>query len=278
MSGSFATTVIKVGGELLLPEAEAALSSLVRSLADLVRAGTRLVVVHGGGPQTSALMRRLGQEPRLEQGRRVTDADALWSMVRAVRGEVNVRLTGRLVAEGLPAVGLDGLAGQCIRCVKEPPQPSPTAPGARLDYGYVGEITHVDGEFIEMFLQRAMVPVIACLGGDENGHPLNVNADTVARGVASALRSDHLVFVTGAPGVLRDRDEPNSRIPRLRAAEARAAIESGVIAGGMIPKVKEAFAAFEGGVAEVHVLGQLGPGELEQALTAPGSIGTVLEP
>ena len=278
MTARESTVVVKLGGELLLSAGSHALDPIAQSLAQLVRAGTPLVVVHGGGPQTNDLMRRLGQKPVLEQGRRVTDAEALWSMVRAVRGEVNVRLTGRLLREGLRAVGLDGLAGQCIRCVKEDPQPSSTAPGALLDYGYVGEITRVDADFIRMFLSRQMVPVIACLGVDESGHPLNVNADTVARGVASALSAHQLVFVTGAPGVLMDRDQPSTRIPRLRAEDAQKAIVSGVIAGGMIPKVREAFAAFAGGVKEVHVLGQLGAGDLERALRQPGSLGTVLEP
>lgn len=270
------TLVVKVGGELALPEREAELHALARDLAGAVGRGERVLVVHGGGPQTTALMRARGIEPRIVDGRRVTDEAALAALIMAVRGEVNLHLTSVLQAAGVDAVGLDGVSARCIFCVRQPPRPISSAKSALVDYGLVGDVERVDRRFFELFLDRGMVPVIACIGSDERGRPLNVNADALAGALASSMSAKRLLLITGVPGVLREMEDPGSRFVRLSAAEAREAIAVGAIAGGMIAKVEEAFSALAAGVPEVHILGRLGPGDLERALLEPGSMGTTL--
>lgn len=147
-----------------------------------------------------------------------------------------------------------------------------------MDYGQVGEITSVDRDLLDLLINASMVPLVACIGLGEDGALFNVNGDTVAAELASALRADALVLVTGTSGILRDKDDPTSRVARLDLAEAEQAIASGRIAGGMIAKVEEAGRALTRGVARVHVLGALTPGALEQELERPGSRGTVLRP
>lgn len=269
--------VVKLGGEMLLPEQAETLRPILNSIRALHEAGEQVVVVHGGGPQTSSLMKERGLEPRMVAGQRVTDASALQCLLMAVAGEANARLVAALVGNGLTAVGLNGISAGCIQCVRRSPRPVASAGGALVDYGLVGDVQRVDRAFIELFVERAMVPVIACVGTDREGGILNVNGDTVASELARAMRAETLALVTGTPGVLRDVADPSSRIQRLGRAELEGAIADGTIAGGMIAKVEEATRALDGGVSRVLVLGRLGEGELERAIRAPGCSGTVLE-
>ncbi|MBX2812283.1 MAG: acetylglutamate kinase [Myxococcales bacterium] len=280
MRVSFAsrTTVVKLGGELLFDENADELLSILVSLRARARAGDHIVLVHGGGPQTSALMGRYGLEPQMIEGRRVTDEMTLRILMQAVGGEVNTRLVSKFICLGVGAVGLSGVSGRCVLCAKEPAQLLVSEPGKRVDYGFVGEVIRVDEDFILQFCRQGIVPVLACLGVDESGQVYNVNADTLAAAVSVALKSDHLLLITGAPGVLQNLDDPQTRWSKLRVSEAQKAIADGRIRGGMIPKIREAFSALSGGVGEVHILGQLRDGDIERALESPGEIGTVLIP
>ncbi len=271
------TTVLKLGGELALPERQEELRIVAHDLAALVRRGERVVVVHGGGPQVSALSRARGLEPRLVDGRRVTDERTLEVLLHAVGGEVNFRIASALSATGLRAVGCSGASAHCVLCEKQPPRPSVAAGAAPVDYGWVGDVTRVDRDFLEALLSAAMVPVMACIGVDRRGSPLNVNADAFAAAVAGALAADRLLLLTGVPGVLGDPSDPSTRLARLDWAEAKAAVERGAVQGGMVAKLEEAFAALEAGVKAVHVLGRLGPGDLLRAIDQPGDLGTRIE-
>lgn len=270
--------VVKLGGELALPERRDELGPILRSIRAVVAQGRRVVVVHGGGPQTSRLMRSLGLEPTMVAGQRVTDEAALQCLTMAVAGEVSTRLVAAMVAEGIPAVGTTGISVACIRCVKRPPVMVATAGGAEVDYGLVGDVRRVDRALLDLLHRGAMVPILACIGTDGEGHALNVNGDTVAAEVAKALQADALVLVTSTPGVLRDLSDPRTRIPRMSVDEIPAAIAGGVIAGGMIAKMEEASRAVRGGVGRVLVLGGLGDGDLEAALDGTGRVGTAVEP
>lgn len=270
------TTVIKLGGELALPASSARLEAIVASVAELVASGERVVVTHGGGPQVSALMRERGLTPRMVAGQRVTDGAALTALIMAVGGEVNVALTSTLIGKGVDAIGLTGVSAGLIRCRRRPPKVVASENDALVDYGLVGDVVSVRHEMLEQLTALGLVPVIACIGADERGRPLNVNGDTVAQEVAVALRADRLLLLTSTPGVLADKDDLSTRIPILEREQARAEIAAGVIAGGMIAKVEEAFDAVSKGVKEVHILGDLGAGDLERAVRDPGSLGTVL--
>lgn len=269
-------TVLKLGGELLFPERGQELWPILQWVYTSVRARRPVVIVHGGGPQTSALMRKLALEPVMIDGRRVTDESALMAMVMAVGGEVNARLTGALLKVGVSAVGLSGLSAGCVQCRKEAPQPVASRGGEVIDYGFVGEVQRVKRDFLLSFCDRQMVPVLACVGADEEGQMYNVNADTMASAVSMSLSASRLLLITGAPGVLRDPDDQASRWSQLTVDEAQKAIDDGQIRGGMIPKIREAFKALSGGVKEVHILGRLQEGELSKVISNPGTIGTVI--
>jgi acetylglutamate kinase len=266
------SVVVKLGGEIL---DAAAIHDVAAGLARALQGqGTRLVVVHGGGPQATALSRRLGIEPRIVGGRRITDPAALEVVKMVVAGQLNVDLTAALRAAGVAAVGVHGASG-LIRAHRRPPRAVSGAGGEPVDFGLVGDIDGFDLGLLAALDRAGYLPVVACLGASAAGEVLNINADVVASQLAAALRSDALVAVTGVGGVRRDAADPATRIPRLTVAEARAAIASGTVSGGMIPKLEEAFVPLAAGVAAVHIVG---PGEIAACLQAPGSVGTVLVP
>jgi acetylglutamate kinase len=267
------TRVVKLGGEVIR---SAALPQLAREVATL-DAGTgqldaRVVVVHGGGPQTSALQKALGQTPNIVGGRRITDDDALEAIKMAVAGVANVDLCAALLAAGARPVGLHGGSSATIRAHKRPPRVVSGAGPKPIDMGHVGDVVGFNRELIEELLSLGYVPVLACLGADPAGRIFNINADIVATRLAVELSAEDLFLLMDAPGVLRNRDDPVSRIPRLTVAEARTLIQEGVVVGGMIPKLEESFEALAGGVARVHLLAH----DLPAAANSPGSVGTLL--
>jgi acetylglutamate kinase len=266
--------VVKIGGEIAQG---GALRAVAADVAALSARGERVFLVHGGGPQATALQRALGQEPKVVAGRRITDQAALDVMKRIVAGEVNVDLCAALVAAGARPVGLHGASSLVIEAVKRPPRVVTGGGPDPIDFGLVGDVVGFRRELLELLAGAGYVPVLACLGADRAGQVLNINADIIANQLAQALAADHLVLVTGTPGVLRDLADPASRIPELTAAGARAAIGDGTVRGGMIPKVEESLAVLDSGqVGAIHIVGDLGPGDLLRAIDQPGSIGTTL--
>ncbi len=262
--------VIKAGGEVLSGEALGALCTGVRALRD---AGVGCVLVHGGGAQATDLSRRLGIEPQMVGGRRITDAATLTVMKYVVAGQLNVDSVAALQAAGVAAVGLHGASGGVIRAVKRPPRRVSGGGDAPVDFGHVGDVTGFNTALLDLLAGGGYVPVLACLGAGADGAVYNINADVVASALAATLRADALLAVTLIGAVRRDVNNPASRVPRWTATEARAAIASGAITGGMIPKVEEALGALAAGVAAVHIVA---PGDLARAVTEPGAAGTVL--
>lgn len=267
--------VFKLGGEVVQSDALGVVAADVRALAD---EGHPVAIVHGGGPQATALSKRLGLTPTIVAGRRVTDRETLEVMKMAVAGQVNVDLCAALVAAGARPVGLHGASDRLIQAIKRPPRVMAGAGPEPIDFGHVGDIVGVRPELLRALLGLHYVPVVACLGAGDDGSVYNINADTVANHVAIALGARALVVVTDVPGVLRDVADPTSRLARLTEAEANEAIRSGVVTKGMIPKLEESFAAIREGVRAVHIVGRLGRGDLVRALTEPGSVGTMLVP
>jgi acetylglutamate kinase len=262
--------VIKLGGDVLEGEALAdAASEIARA-----RAGRRLLVVHGGGPQATALARRLGIESRLVGGRRVTDDPMLNIVKMIVAGRLNVDLVAALRGDGVPAFGVSGASG-VIRAHRRPPRVVSGAGDIAIDFGLVGDIDGFDVELLDALDARGALPVIACLGADASGTVLNINADVVASQLAGAVGAGALVACTAVGGVRRDKDDPSTRLARLTVAEAKAAIADGTVQGGMIPKLEEAFAPLAAGVGAVHIVA---PTEIATSLLAPGSVGTLLVP
>jgi acetylglutamate kinase len=259
--------VVKLGGEVV---AGGGLAAIARDVAALAKDGARLVVSHGGGPQATALSKRLGLEPRMVGGRRITDAATLEVMKMVIAGQVNVDVCSALRREGLRAMGLS----DCVVAVKRPPRKVSGGGDEPVDFGQVGDPTGFDLPMLEAAWSIGAVPVVACLGHDHDGNVYNINADMVANQLAGALKADALLLVTGAPGVLRDVKDPQSRIPRLTVEEGRRAIADGTVSGGMIPKLEESFQVLALGARSIYIL----DGHLRDALRSPGSIGTVLTP
>lgn len=269
-------TVIKLGGELLDEHHRDELGAIAADVKALIAEGHRVVFVHGGGPQSTALQKALGQEPRIVAGRRVTDEGTLDVIKMVVGGKLNIDLCSRLRAEGIDALGLHGVSGGVIRAEKRPPKVMPGAGPDPVDFGHVGDVSGVNRELVALLLDRGYTPVLACIGADAAGRAYNINADVVASGVATALEAERLLLVTGVAGVLRDINDPSSRIGRITAAEAKKAIDDGVVKGGMIPKLEESLEAVSRGVREVQIIGKLQPGDLARAVRQPGSVGTAV--
>jgi acetylglutamate kinase len=258
--------LVKLGGEVV----DDRLAEITAELAALAAAGHRVIVSHGGGPQVTALSTRLGLPTKMIAGRRVTDEATLFSAQLAIAGQVNVTLQNGLCRAGMRAVGLTGV----VTAKKRPPTVLSGAGLEPVDLGRVGDPTGFDLPLLRHLLDGGYLPVVACLGRDDDGGVLNINADLVANQLARALEVDALVLVTSAPGVLRDVADPGSRIPSLTVAEGRALIHSGAAKGGMVAKLDESLSAIEAGVRAIYIVQR----DVARAIAAPGSVGTVLVP
>jgi acetylglutamate kinase len=268
------TLVVKLGGEVVgSPEMDA----VAADVRELVARGHRVALVHGGGPQATALQRRLGIETRMVAGKRFTDPATLEVMKYAVAGQVNVDLCAALLRNGVMGVGLHGASGHAIQAARRPPRVLTGAGPEPVDLGLVGDVTGFNLPLLGDLWERGYVPVLACLGLSREGEALNINADTVASQLAGALRADALVLVTSTPGVLRDVRDPASRVGRMTRAAFREGVAAGTISGGMITKLEESFAVLSGGARSVVIVGKLRPGDLLSAVLEPGTVGTVLE-
>ena len=268
-----ASIVVKIGGELVeSPEMDAIAADVRR----LVEAGHKVSIVHGGGPQATALQKRLGIETRMVAGRRYTDEATLEVMKQIVAGKVNVDVCARLVRHGVLGVGLHGASALAVAARRRPPRVMAGAGPDPVDLGLVGDVVGFNLPLLGDLWARGYVPVLACLGCDEKGQALNINGDTVASQLAGALRADALVLVTSAPGVLRDVKDPASRIARITRAEFERGVADGSISGGMIPKLEESFEVLDEGARSVVIVGRLAPGDLVRAVLEPGSVGTAL--
>ena len=263
--------VLKFGGEVVADAEQ--LAAVWADVATLQDRGWRFVVVHGGGPQTSALGERLGVAQIKVAGQRVTDAQTLRVACQAIAGETSTLVVAAAWAAQVRAVGLS--AG-VVHAERRPPVTVASEGGKVVDYGLVGDISRVEVDPIEALWERGLTPVLNPIGiGSRPGLPalFNINADTVAAALAVELGAAHLFLITSVAGVLRDRQDPSTRIPHLDAVGATTAIAAGVIAGGMIPKVEAAVSSLSGESA-AHILAAQAGALLAEA-EAPGSCGTV---
>ena len=251
-------TIIKVGGKIVEePDTLAAL------IADFARIPGLKLLVHGGGRSATRLATQLGIEQKMVDGRRITDADTLRIVTMVYGGLVNKNIVTSLQAEGINAIGLTGADMDIIR--------SHRRPAGEIDYGFVGDVDRVDAHAIARLLDAGLVPVIAPLSHDGHGSMLNTNADTIASEVARALAplfDTTLTFCFEKPGVLADENDDSSVIKKIDRATYQQLRDRSIIAGGMIPKLDNAFKALNSGVKEVIIT-------KADAIAVPG-IGTVI--
>lgn len=236
-------TVVKVGGAVVEDEAR-----LSRLLSDFSAIEGRKVLVHGGGRRATAVASRLGIESKMVNGRRITDRDMLEVVTMVYGGLVNKNLVARLQANGVDAIGLTGADIDVIRSHKRPVKD--------VDYGFVGDVDHVDGHKLRTLIEAGITPVMAPLTHDGNGNILNTNADTIAAETAKALAEHYdvtLIFSFEKKGVLSNPDDEDSVIPLITRADFERYVADGTVAGGMLPKLENAFEAINAGVSRVNI-------------------------
>ena len=257
--------VIKYGGNAMINEdlKEQVMEDIV--LLSLI--GVKVVLVHGGGPEITDMLKKVGKESVFVDGLRVTDKETAEIVQMVLAGKINKSLVNLLQIKGGKAVGLSGMDGHLIEAeVKD----------ARL--GYVGRITAINTDPLTDLMEKNYIPVVSTVGCDNEGNVYNINADTAAAYIAGALGAYRLVTMTDIAGILRDKDDPSSLIPSIDIAEAHALFDEGVISGGMIPKVECCIDAIRRGVEKVFILdGRVPHALLIETLTDEGAGTMVME-
>ncbi len=258
-----AVVVVKFGGNAMSrPELFA---DFAKDIVMMHRVGMRPVVVHGGGPQIGEWLARMGKESSFVGGRRVTDAETLEVAQMVLIGKVNSDIVTALNTFGPVALGLSGTDAMLL-----------TAEAHDPELGFVGSVTKVNPELITRTLSMDLIPVIATIGADVTGQTYNINADDAATEIAQRLGAEKLIFLTDVPGLLADVDDPTSLITRVRTDEVQELIDTGVISGGMIPKMAGCIRAIDQGVGSVHLIdGRLSHVLLLELLTRAG-VGTMV--
>jgi acetylglutamate kinase len=257
------TVVIKYGGHAM---ENVELAKLFATDVVLMRhVGMNPVVVHGGGPQISELMRRLGKEPEFVDGRRVTDAETVDIVRMALVGKVNREIVASVNQHGSYAVGLSGEDAGLITVAQRDDK-----------LGFVGDIRRIDPSILERLLREELIPVVATVGVDEAGQAYNVNADTVAGAIAESLRAEKLVYLTNVAGMYSDLADEASLISRIDVDRLAALVDDGVLSEGMIPKASSCVDAVKSGVSRAHILdGRIPHALLLEFFTREG-IGTMV--
>jgi len=263
--------VIKAGGDAFLtPESTRA---LMEQIGILHQVGIRVVLVHGGGPQSTALSKRLGLSTQMVEGRRVTDAATLEVSTMVLNGEINTRIVAVCRALSIPAIGLSGVDGGLIKATRRPPV---QVGGQTVDYGFVGDILGIDTSILLKQLDNDLVPIVSPLSADDHGTVLNINADTVAAMIACELKAEKFVMATETPGILESLEDPRSLISYVDRAGLRRLRDEGKISGGMLPKAAAIERALSGGVPRVHVISYAQPDSLLLEVFTNEGTGTLV--
>ena len=255
--------VVKYGGNAMINEDLK--NAVMRDVVLLSLVGVKVVLVHGGGPEISEMLTRVGKKSEFVDGLRVTDAETADIVQMVLSGKVNKSLVGLIESIGGKAVGLSGVDGGMIRA---------HAKDERL--GFVGEIEAVDASPIRDMLEHGYIPVVSTVGYDNDGHVYNINADTAAAAIAAELKAESMIAMTDISGLMTDKDDPTTLMPVVRTSEIPALIEKGVISGGMLPKVQCCVDAINGGVKKVFIIdGRVPHAILIETLTSEG-LGTMV--
>ncbi len=242
--------VLKVGGEVFADIGDT--RNLMEQVGILHQVGIRVVLVHGGGPQSTALAGALGLDTTFVDGRRVTDQSSLDVATMVLNGQINTRILAACRDLEIPAVGISGVDAGLIRAHRRPPVES--SDGQTVDYGYVGDIDAVDADVLRKQLDNGLMPVVSPLSCDSAGIILNINADTVAAAIAAELSAEKLILATGTPGILENIADPQSLISYVDRRELKKLRDDDKLADGMLPKAMAIEQALANGVNRVHVI------------------------
>ncbi len=256
--------VVKYGGNAMVNDKLK--NSVVRDIVLLNLIGVKVVLVHGGGPEISDMLSKIGKESKFIDGLRITDRETVDVVQMVLAGKINKNLVNLIECCGGSAIGISGIDGHMIKAqVKD----------ERL--GYVGKITHINPKPILDIIEKGYIPVVSTLGCDDEGNVYNINADTAAAKIAGALKAESLISLTDTPGILMDKNNPDTLISRITVEQTKKLIEDGIICDGMIPKVECCTNAILDGVKRVFIIdGRISHSILIETLTDEG-IGTMFE-
>lgn len=270
-----AYVVIKYGGHAMLDEE--AKNWTIRDTILLKYIGMKPVIVHGGGPEITAAMEKMGKKPKFIEGLRVTDEETLEIVKMVLVGKINTDIVSKLNTFGGKAVGLSGKDGKLIQARRKGPQTVMTDSGEKeVDLGLVGATEAINPEIIEILSGKDYIPVISPIGLSRDGSSLNLNADTIAGDIAGALEAQKLIVLTDVPGILKDVKDPKSLIKRVKTSEVNGLIDAGVAVGSMLPKIRACKFAVDAGVEKAHIIdGRVKHSILLELFTDEG-VGTMI--
>lgn len=258
------TIVVKYGGAAM--KDSTLKDKVMRDIVFLSCVGLRPVLVHGGGPEINSWLDKLGIEPQFNNGLRVTDAATMDVVEMVLVGRVNKEIVSLINRAGGSAVGLCGMDGNLIKA----------RPEGRVGIGFVGEVTSMDVKILESLVSNGYIPVVSSVAADETGQAYNINADTVAGELAAALGAEKLILLTDTPGILNDYKDPSTLLYKLDIQEARELIATGVVGGGMIPKVNCCVRSLAQGVRAAHIIDGRIPHALLLEIFTDTGIGSMI--
>lgn len=258
------TIVIKYGGNAMINEDLK--DQVMQDVVLLNAIGIKVVLVHGGGPEISSMLKKVGIESKFQDGLRVTDKDSMEIVQMVLSGKVNKSLVNLLSQRGARAVGLSGVDSGLIKASFKDEK-----------YGYVGNIDSVDKTLIDDLLVKGYIPVISSIGAGKNGEIFNINADTAASSIAKALKADRLIMMTDVAGIMRDKDDTDTLIAELTIKEAEELKKQGIINQGMIPKIECCIEAIQNGVSKVIIMNGTIPHSMLMELFTKEGAGTLIK-
>jgi acetylglutamate kinase len=264
--------VIKAGGEIFADSEQT--RALMEQVGILHQVGIRVVLIHGGGPQSTKLATALGLDTTFIDGRRVTDGASLDVATMVLNGQINTRVLASCRDLQIPAIGISGIDAGLIRAHRRPPVERDS--DESIDYGFVGDIDSVEADILVKQLDNGLMPVVSPLSCDESGTILNINADTVAAAIAAELGAEKMILLTGAAGVLEDINDPQSLISYIDRAALDKLRDDGKLADGMLPKAAAIDAALANGVSRVHVISYKVPDSLLLEVFTNEGTGTLV--
>lgn len=261
------TVVIKYGGHAM--QSCELKKAVMQDVVLMHLVGMRPVLVHGGGPEITQMMERLGKKPEFIQGQRVTDAETMEIVEMVLVGKINKEIVAEINRLGGRAVGLCGKDGMLIEAEKQ---------SGDVELGFVGQVRRINPGIIETLIGEGYIPVVAPIGVGPEGESYNINADYVAGELAAALKAHKLVLLTDVEGILADKKDPSSLLSAVEVTRVPELIEAGIISGGMIPKVQCCIRALEGGVARTHIIDGRVPHSILLEIFTDKGIGTMVVP
>ena len=269
--------LIKYGGHAMIDEG--AMESTARDTVLLKYVGMEPIVVHGGGPEISRAMAKIGKEPEFIEGLRITDKETMDIVKMVLVGKINTEIVSKMCLHGGKAVGLSGKDSRLIEADRKAPQVivnNDTGEERMVDLGLVGEIQSINPKIINVLTDEDYIPIISPIGVDNEGEALNLNADTVAGDIASKIDAEKLIILTDVPGILEDPKDPDSLLRKIRVDEIGDLIKNGIITEGMLPKTLTCIKAIEEGVKSAHIIdGRVKHSILLEIFTKKG-IGTMI--